>query len=128
MAAARRKTEFQLAWEMALQIDAAKEALAKAAKSQTRYRRLRREIEICENFLTPPARRGAIIWQRRALAAVAQHIEKHHCLDFTQLVKEIQLLAGMPCAKEIRRFLNSLGFLGKAGRRATRKHAKGSVS
>ncbi|WP_197338957.1 hypothetical protein [Ralstonia solanacearum] len=81
-----------------------------------RQKRAQQELQTLENYLTPPAERGAIFWQRRVLEAAWAAFRANQHITFRDLLDHAMQVRSVPCEERVRRFLNRMGFLGKSGR------------
>lgn len=116
---------FKKGWFAALKIDRDEDA----KKTQrfvgrfglARKKKLEDAISKNKNYLTPPARRNAIVWQRQVFRLL-RGIPKRRELSLTRLtdivfraaIKERKPLS--VSALTLRRFINQLGYLDRPGR------------
>jgi len=112
--------EYDKGWKTSLRIHQ-----LRAELSSTRYigkygaarqKRAQQELRALENYLTPPAKRGAIFWQRCVLAAVRAALHANPNITFRELLDCAMQVPSVPDEEAVRRFLNRLGFHGKPGR------------
>lgn len=114
-------------WNVTQRIDVLRAELSeeevKGRYSQARRRRRMKELAVREHYLAPPARQGALAWQRRAIDAVRtiqkSRFEKGDALlSFWELVAHVMALPDVPVPGEetVVRFLNRMGYHAKRGR------------
>ena len=118
--------EFKKGWRAALEIDRDEDAKNKqrfiGRFGRARENRLNADIDKNNNYLTPPARRNAIVWQRqvlRLLKGIPNKRERSQVRLISDVmaaaVKERKALS--VSVLTLGRFLNQLGYLDRPGRR-----------
>ncbi|WP_180729385.1 hypothetical protein [Paraburkholderia sp. PGU19] len=103
-----------------LRAELSKEAV-KGRYAQARRKRFKEELTAKENYLTPPAKRGAHTWQRRAIKEVRAIQESRAAkgeplLSFKELVEHVLAMPAMPKEDSVARFLTEMGHRGRRGR------------
>ncbi|MBP0594564.1 hypothetical protein J8I87_33875 [Paraburkholderia sp. LEh10] len=120
-----QRKEYKEAWSAVLRLDFLRAELGKEDVKgryvQARRKRFKEELTVKENYLTPPARRGAHIWQRRAIKEVRAIQESRAAkgeplLSFKELVEHVQAMPAMPKEDSVTRFLTEMGYRGRRGR------------
>ncbi|MGB8421637.1 hypothetical protein [Paraburkholderia sp.] len=117
--------EYEKAWFATLRTDFLRAELAKkefkGRYGEARRKRYEAELATKRNYLTPPARYGAALWQRRVLDELravqqARADEKKEFLSAWELVAHALELAALPDKETVVRFLNRMGYHTKRGR------------
>ncbi|BFG72104.1 hypothetical protein PTKU46_01370 [Paraburkholderia terrae] len=120
-----QRKEYNDGWNAKLRIDFLSAELSKEGVTgryaQARRKRFEQELTAKMNYLTPPAKRGAHIWQRRAITEVRAIQESRAAkgeplLSFKDLVEHVLAMPAMPEEDAVTRFLTEMGYRGRRGR------------
>lgn len=81
-----------------------------------RQKRAQQALRALENYLTPPAKRGAAVWQRAVWSVVRAAYQAKPRITFRELLNLAMQVPSVPGEETVRRFINHSGFHGKPGR------------